>query len=287
MGAMRTREEDDGMITWIAGIGAALCVIYYIVITVYAGFSVSFSWFWLLAAGFLAFLAWGSRCMRLHPKEVPLWVSVPVITFVAASFVILCVAEACVFVGAATSEKPGLDYVIVLGTKIHERGISNSLRKRLDKAVRYSQESPGTVFILSGGQGADEPMPEAEAMYEYLVRRGLSPTRLLMEPDSTSTLENIAFSQLLIRRQEQVKREMARTGDRSVAPGPYLQVEEKPVQIGILTSNYHVFRAKMIAKKRGMEEIYGISAASDPVLFVHLCVRECAAILKDRLMGNM
>jgi hypothetical protein len=25
----------------------------------------------------------------------------------------------------------------------------------------------------------------------------------------------------------------------------------------------------------------------DAVLFLHLCVRECAAVLKDKLMGNM
>ncbi len=275
------------MITWIAGIGAALCVIYYIVITVYAGFSVSFSWFWLLAAGFLAFLAWGGRYWKLHPKAVPLWVCVPVMTCVAAAFVIFCVVEACVFVGAAASEKPGLDYVIVLGAKVHEKGLSNSLRLRLEKAVSYGRDNPATVFILSGGQGADEPVSEADAMYAYLVRQGISPTRLLTEADSESTLENIAYSQLLIARQEQARREMARSGDDSVAPGPYLQVEAKPVQVGILTSNYHAFRAEMIAKKRGMQGVYSIPAASDPVLFVHLCVRECAAIIKDRLMGNM
>ena len=45
--------------------------------------------------------------------------------------------------------------------------------------------------------------------------------------------------------------------------------------------------ACMIAKKWGFENVYGISAQSDPVLFIHLCVRECASIVKDRIMGNM
>lgn len=275
------------MLTWIAGTGAALCLAYYIVIVVYAGFSVSFSWFWLAAAGFFSFLAWGSRYCSLHPRRVPLWITVPVATFLAAAFVIFCVVEACVFAGAVSSEKPGLDYVIVLGAKVREQGISNSLRKRLDKAVEYSRQSPGTVLILSGGQGPDEPVPEAQAMYEYLLEQGISPTRLIMEPVSASTVENIAYSQMIIRQTEQSKRDAAVRGDGRVAPGPYLQVEDKPVQIGILTSNYHVFRAGMIAKKRGMKDIRKIAAGSDPVLFLHLCVRECAAILKDRLMGNM
>ena len=54
-----------------------------------------------------------------------------------------------------------------------------------------------------------------------------------------------------------------------------------------MTSNYHVFRARLTARKWGLENVYGISADSDPVLFVHLCVREWASIIKDRLMGNM
>ena len=56
---------------------------------------------------------------------------------------------------------------------------------------------------------------------------------------------------------------------------------------GILTSNFHVFRARMIAEKWGIPKVYGIPSKSDPILFPHLCVRECLAIIKDRLMGNM
>lgn len=43
-------------------------------------------------------------------------------------------------------------------------------------------------------------------------------------------------------------------------------VDDKPVEIGVLTSNFHVFRARMIARKWGFEHVYGISAQSDPVL---------------------
>ena len=55
----------------------------------------------------------------------------------------------------------------------------------------------------------------------------------------------------------------------------------------MLTSNFHVFRAVMIARHWGMENVRGIAAGSDRVLFIHMCVRECASILKDRVMGNM
>lgn len=275
------------MLMWIAGTGAAACLLYYIVITIYAGFTVSFSWFWLLAAGGLSLISWGSRYSRLHPRKIPMWVSVPALTCLAAAAVVFLAVELCVFLGAAVNEEPGLDYVIVLGAKVHKQGISNSLRKRLDKVLAYSGRSPGTVFILSGGQGPDEPVTEAQAMYDYLVEHGMSESRLIMEPLASSTVENIAYGKLIIDRLEREKTPEPDGRSADAAPGPYLQVEEKPVRIGLLTSNYHVFRAVMIAKKRGITDICGISAPSDLPLFVHLCVRECAAVLKDRLMGNM
>ena len=61
----------------------------------------------------------------------------------------------------------------------------------------------------------------------------------------------------------------------------------KPLQIGVLTSNYHLYRAMQIGKKNGFASLSGVSASSDPVLFVHFCVRESLAILKDKFMGNM
>ena len=62
---------------------------------------------------------------------------------------------------------------------------------------------------------------------------------------------------------------------------------DKPLQIGVLTSNFHLYRALQIGKKNGFDQLYGVAASSDPVLFVHYCVRESLAILKDKFMGNM
>ena len=59
--------------------------------------------------------------------------------------------------GAASSDEQNLDYVIVLGAKVKEEGISKSLKARLDNAIEFSQDNPGTVLILSGGQGSEEP----------------------------------------------------------------------------------------------------------------------------------
>ena len=177
--------------------------------------------------------------------------------------------------------------MIVLGAQVKEDRISNSLRARLDKAIEYSQDNPATVLVLSGGQGYDEPKSEAQVMYDYLVYNGVPEEQLVLEPVSTSTVENIAYSKVLIDDLEKKRAAQILKGPGIAAPGPYIQVEDKPLQIGVLTSNFHIYRAKRIAQKWGIKDIHGIPAKSDPVLFLHLCVRECAAILKDKLMGNM
>ena len=108
-----------------------------------------------------------------------------------------------------------------------------------------------------------------------------------METISTSTVENIAYSKVLIDEIQKARKERQAKEMRPIAPGPYVVAEDRPLQIGVLTSDFHVFRARMIAEKWGISGIYGIASESDLLLFPHLCVRECAAILKDRLMGNM
>ncbi len=275
------------MVIWIAGIGAIICLVYYGIILLYAGFSVSYSWIWLAGAGFFGLLLLGAWYRQVHPKRVPLWLSVGTCTFLAASLAIFVVVEALMFWGAAGSSSENLDYVIVLGARVREGGISNSLRARLDKAAEYSRNNPGTILILSGGQSSGEPVAEAQVMYDYLLSRGVPARQMVMETVSTSTVENLAYSKVLIDQMEASRREEMQNRGPVIAPGPFLRVEEKPIQTGILTSSYHLFRAKETAEKWGISNVHGIAAKSDLILLPHFCVRECIAILKDKLMGNM
>lgn len=275
------------MIIWIAGIGAIICLVYYGIILLYAGFSVSYSWIWLAAAGFFGLLFLGAWYRQRYPKRVPLWLSTAACTFLAASLAVFLVVEVLIFWGAAGSSLENMDYVIVLGARVSEGRISTSLRARLDKALEYSRKNPGTVFILSGGQSPGEPSTEAQVMYDYLLYNGVPAQQMVMETVSTSTVENIAYSKVMIEQLEEKRRREMQSRGPVLAPGPFLRVEEKPIQTGVLTSGYHLFRAKETAEKWGLSNIHGIAAQSDPILLPHFCVRECIAILKDKLMGNM
>ena len=85
--------------------------------------------------------------------------------------------------------------------------------------------------------------------------------RLVLEEKSTNTKENLKFSDAL-------------TG-----------CSQK--NTGILSNNFHVYRAVKIAEKAGYEHPYGIAAPSDPIMQVHYVVREAAALIKAKIYGNI
>ena len=130
-----------------------------------------------------------------------------------------------------------VSYMVVLGAKVNKDGPSVSLWDRICGAYEYLDLHPQTIAILSGGQGTDEPITEAECMYRELVSLGIEPQRLWLEEEATSTWENLKFSLDLIEE---------KTGTR-------------PTKIGVLSSEYHLFRASLFAKACDVEFI-GIPA---------------------------
>lgn len=91
------------------------------------------------------------------------------------------------------------DVIIVFGCKTFGYTPSYALQNRLDKAYEMLENNPGAVAILSGGQGEDETVSEAESMRAYLEGKGISADRLILEDRSTSTRENIEFSMNIIK----------------------------------------------------------------------------------------
>ncbi|MDR1764592.1 MAG: YdcF family protein [Lachnospiraceae bacterium] len=209
------------------------------------------------------------------------------LTTLCAGFLTLAVVELFVLAEATKADTPGLDYIIILGAKVQSDGPSLTLRRRLDRAVAYHQESPDAVFVLSGGKGDDEPMAEAEAMFLYLVGKGVPPGQLLMETRSTNTTQNITYSKTVIEADVARRRADRQAEKPMVAPGPYMVAEEKPMLIGVLTSNYHLFRATRIAQKQGLPEVGHVASTTDGWLLPGFCLREGLAVLKDKFWGHM
>lgn len=226
---------------WFLGGTAVLCLLYYIIIVIYSGVSTSFALIWPCLAIFLGLLAagwwFGSQHEGQNPRVDRRFRRDSMCGGISDS------GDHGGFVGwsAIIGDGQPADYVIVLGARVRGAKISNSLKQRLDRAIEYSEEYPNTVLVLSGGKGPGEEISEARAMYEYLQYNGIPEDKLLIEDQSSDTVQNIEFSRTVIDRQEYNKAQAARAHLMEF-------YRERPdgdtIRIGILTSNYHVFRAE-------------------------------------------
>ena len=160
-------------------------------------------------------------------------------------------------------EKPdhNLDYLVVLGAQIHENGPSVVLRYRLNEACDYLTKNEDTLCIVTGGQGYNEPYPEAVGMKAWLVSHGIEENRILMETESENTKENMEFSQ------------------------QYFDPEHD--RIGIVTNNFHVYRACALARKAGIKNVSGIAADSTKMYLPNNMLREFLGVVKDFVCGNI
>ncbi|MDN4606919.1 YdcF family protein [Sporosarcina highlanderae] len=151
------------------------------------------------------------------------------------------------------------EYAIILGAKVNGETPSLTLHYRLEKALSYAEGHPDVRFILSGGQGPDEDIAEAEAMRRYLTEHGISEDRLLIESKSTSTYENLLFSKSLL--------------------------PEEINSLTIITSDFHLARARMLADTLGLETD-ALGAKTPASVKVKHTIRERLAIIKTCIVGK-
>ena len=201
---------------------------------------------------------------RLFSK-IPPAVRIIAIAICALGFLVFLYSQIRIL-GHFHDEGPkNLDYIIVLGAQMRGNSPSVVLKYRLDTAADYLKENPSTVCIVSGGQGKNEILPEAEGMKNYLVNTGIEPDRILTEDASKNTIENILFSKKLLPENS----------------------EPSALQIGIVTNNFHVYRGLALARKQGLTSTYGIAAPSTLTYLPNNMLREFVGITKDTLLRNM
>lgn len=146
--------------------------------------------------------------------------------------------------------------IIVLGCRVKGDAPSLALEGRVETAYRFLLSNPQAVAILSGGQGKDENISEAECMVRMLTARGIANERLIPEDKSTSTDENIRFSLEIIEKTGLSKR------------------------AAVATSEYHQKRAKMICERYGLT-VSAQSSKTMPILLPTFLLREVAGIIKE------
>lgn len=147
------------------------------------------------------------------------------------------------------------EYIIVLGCRVNGTQPGVYLRSRLKKALEYLEKNPESKAILSGGQGDNEDISEAECMFNYLTEAGISKYRLIIEDKSTSTLENFRNSLDILE-----------------TSGISLK------EITVVTNDFHEYRASEFAKRCGVTA-YSYPCRTPWIGYVPFAVREVFAVV--------
>ena len=156
------------------------------------------------------------------------------------------------------------EYLVVLGAKVRDDGPSVSLWDRINAAADYLKAHEDTIAIVSGGQGEDEPITEAQCMHDELVKLGIDESRIWMEDKATSTDENMRFTLDLIEE---------KTGTR-------------PEKLAILSSEYHLYRSSLMAKKLWIEFVGVPAKTSRLSQLVNHAMREVAGVWHFYIFGR-
>lgn len=181
-------------------------------------------------------------------------VALSVFTLGLISFVII---EGLILISAQNpDDKKTLDYLLILGAGLKGDQVSLTLASRMKVGIDYLNQHPKTKVIVSGGKGSGEKISEAEAMEKYLLDKGIKPERIIKEENSTSTMENFRFSKRIVSKR--------------------LSNNE----IMIVTSEFHIFRAKMLARRVGLTP-FALASKTPYYLLPNVYLREYFAIIKS------
>ena len=176
----------------------------------------------------------------------------------------------CMLIGAIVADaiaaryepEPDKDFLIILGCGIRKDGTPTPLlRGRIDRALAFAKKQKeltgkDLIFVASGGQGPDEPIPESTAIKRYLMECGVPDERIVEEDRSTDTAENMRFSKELIR---------------ALDPNG---------KVAFATTNYHVFRGGLCARRVKMRA-QGMGARTKWYFWPNASVREFVGLLTE------
>ncbi|MBF0895228.1 MAG: YdcF family protein [Atopobium sp.] len=187
------------------------------------------------------------------------------------------------------------DYIIIHGAGLDGPRPTPLLAGRIDKALElWNKQHQHGKFVVSGGQGADEVVSEAQAMRDYLLEKGVSADAILMEDKSTTTWENLRYSLAIINadRTTGVGATSAATvasrdvttaaSDASTSDVSGTATSSSCFTTAVVTSDFHVFRCAEYAHNLGIKAD-GIGSHTKGWYWPTAFIREFIAITKAHL----
>lgn len=147
-------------------------------------------------------------------------------------------------------------YLLVLGTTVNGTEPSIMLGERIKAAYHYLCDHPDVICIPTGGKNLDANITEAQCIANKLVAMGIDESRIWLEEKATTTLENLQCSLALIEE---------KTGS-------------KPESFAFLTSDFHVFRVRLVARRLGLTAFAHASRSKHTIFYYPAFLREILAV---------
>ena len=153
------------------------------------------------------------------------------------------------------------EYLLILGGNVIGADTpSPQLFERMKSAAVYLKENPSTLAVPCGGCFREgQKKSEAAIIAEYLIEQGIESERIILEDKSTTTYENFEFGTKII--ENHAKRPL------------------EEVKIAFLSSDYHIHRASIIAKRCGVKECGRVSSPT-PGEAMPRYLRECVVAVE-------
>ena len=155
--------------------------------------------------------------------------------------------------------------IIVLGSGTIAGKPTPTLAQRLDTAAPLIKAQPEALALTSGGIGMGQTHSEASIMARYLhEKHGIALEHILQEGNSTSTAENLIYSQVI------------------------LAAKEVPITapIAIVTSDFHTIRVAAIAKHQGYQRPILLASPTPLSIRYNAWFREYFAFVSGWLFGE-
>jgi uncharacterized SAM-binding protein YcdF (DUF218 family) len=188
----------------------------------------------------------------------------PLAIILAIVLVIMALTSVPILLGVRSQPEAACDWLIVLGAGVDGDTPSPILQDRINAAYDYLTKHPDTVCIATGGKGDDENLSEAQCIYNHLTQMGISGDRIRMEDQATSTVENFRYSIDLLKQE---------TGS-------------IPKSVGVLSNEFHLFRASLMAKNNGLSPIFIAAPTSDAWTRIYYTVREIFVLWNYLITGG-
>lgn len=195
----------------------------------------------------------------IYLDKMPSWLKIAGFCVLGALIIVVTPLSVNMARYANYKTDSGAQTVVVLGCKVNGTQPSKYLYDRCAAAAEYLNENENAVAILSGGQGPDEGISEAQCMENVLVEMGISKDRLYKEDNSTNTQENLEFSLEIIENEGLSK------------------------DIVVVTNEFHEYRAKLICDKLGLN-FHSKCSNSSFYTFLTFYTREMMGIVKELIM---